>query len=879
MMKTCFNRTKGDFEIAWPGKVARHDLVYKAPPADPMQYGMPLGNGDIGALVWCEDRKLIIAVNKCDLWDDASFGPFYNWSKSQEEFSTTLRHACRIIVDFGMPIFDTFYLNDFDGRLRMKDGCAELSLSGPFGSLRAEIFVTYEGSVICAKVTTDFMEDDGIQITLERYGSRTFSHWYGFFRRDPALGLVGTESWAEEDCLLVSHQLTTGKFVCVLKPEGEGIVCGRRTSHMVSASAEKCPKEFTFFATVTSPFEEDPGAEKAKKALDAAKAKGFDQLLDENEACWKAFWEKSFIETDDDYLDNLWHLTMYYSCAGQKGKYPGRFINSMWNWNRDVQPWNFYFHWNQQEVYWGLNAAGHHELCESYLNYRFDGMTHSREDADRLFGVKDGLFVSDVCERRGYNSDGEKHNHTPVGEIAMDFWRQYQYTKDENFLKEKALPYMLGAAKFFVSLFDKKEDGKYHARGGNAYEGWTILYDAVTELTMANVLFSATLEAMEIAGVTDEAAPKFKEILENIAPIQLLDSDPKMIQANSDGTGTMLRGMFKGKMAPTSKVVAVGMPTEENRDDEAVAPMIGRYVPQYEPVNADPNRKLLDGVDIVRGMMHEHMIPTNVSETVTQVIGAHPQANIAPVFPMNMVGVKDKGTDLYNALVSTAMISRDVQAMGWAPMPIALARLGLVEEVDAYIYDYPSIWQYYNNGFSHYGPNSVFVADMNSPFRRDLVGDAESKERFWAETFPFRHMGLEPLGVFSAVMNERLLQSYDGVIRIAPAYGKRDARFKLHAVGAFVVSCELKEGVPAFVAIKSLKGGKLRVENPWEKAFCEGREYSAGIVEMDTEAGKTYLFTPDGNEAFDFEAASYEANNDYKARPDRNAVLGLMRSF
>ena len=895
MLKTCFNRTKGDFEIAWPGKVARHDLVYKAPPADPMQYGMPLGNGDIGALVWCEDRKLIIAVNKCDLWDDAPFGPFTNWSREQDESTTTLRHACRIIIDFGMPVFDTFYLNDFDGRLRMKDGCAELSLTGPFGSLKAEIFVTYEGSVICAKITTDFVEDDGVEVTLERYGSRTYSGWYARVRRDPSIGLMGTESWAEEDCLMVSHEMRSGKFVCALKPEGEGIVCGRRTSHMVSAKAEKCPKEFVFFATVTSPFEEDPSAEYAKKVLDAAKDKGFDQLLAENENCWKAFWEKSFIETDDDYLDNLWHLVMYYSCAGQKGRYPGRFINSLWNWNRDVQPWNSYFHWNQQEAYWGLNAAGHHELCESYLNYRFNGMEHSRETAENLFGVKDGLFVSDVCERRGYNSDGEKHNHTPVGEIALDFWRQYQYTKDEVFLREKALPYMLGAAKFFATLFDKEEDGLYHARSGNGYEGSTIIHDVITELTMANVLFTATLEAMKIAGVTDEDAPKFKEILAHLAPIQLLDSDPRMIAANPDGTGTLLRGMFKGETVPSSKVVAIGMPTEANRGDARIEPLIGRYVPQYGPVvvpegggavitpdglvDLSDEVKMMDGVDIVRGMMHEHTIPTNVIPQVERSVSAHPQANTAPVFPMGMVGVKDKGTDLYNALVATAKVSREVQAMGWDPMPIVLARLGLADEVDAYIYDYPSIWQYYNNGFGHYGPNSVFVADMNSPFRRDKVRDLKTNEIYWAETFPFRHMGLEPLGVFSAVMNERLLQSHDGVIRIAPAYGKKDARFKLHAVGAFVVSCEVKDGVPAFVAIKSTKGGKLRMENPWKSAFCEGREYSAGIIEMDTEAGKTYLFTPDGHEEFDFEPALPAANDNYKVRPDGNAMLGLMRSF
>ena len=74
--------------------MAKHDLVYLSPPGDPMQ-GIPLGNGDIGVLCWCEDTKLIVAINKCDLWDDAAFNRFHNWKAEEEEFSTTLRHACR----------------------------------------------------------------------------------------------------------------------------------------------------------------------------------------------------------------------------------------------------------------------------------------------------------------------------------------------------------------------------------------------------------------------------------------------------------------------------------------------------------------------------------------------------------------------------------------------------------------------------------------------------------------------------------------------------------------------------------------------------------------------------------------------------------------
>ena len=51
-MKSAFNIQTGEWEINWPGRVARHDLVYRTPPLDPLQ-GMALGNGDLGALVWC----------------------------------------------------------------------------------------------------------------------------------------------------------------------------------------------------------------------------------------------------------------------------------------------------------------------------------------------------------------------------------------------------------------------------------------------------------------------------------------------------------------------------------------------------------------------------------------------------------------------------------------------------------------------------------------------------------------------------------------------------------------------------------------------------------------------------------------------------------
>ncbi|MCX6996879.1 MAG: hypothetical protein NTV49_07300 [Kiritimatiellaeota bacterium] len=76
--------------------------------------------------------------------------------------------------------------------------------------------------------------------------------------------------------------------------------------------------------------------------------------------------------------------------------------------------------------------------------------------------------------------------------------------------------------------------------------------------------------------------------------------------------------------------------------------------------------------------------------------------------------------------------------------------------------------------------------------------------------------GIESCGGFLAI-NEMLLQSHEGVIRFFPCWPKdQDARFgTLRAVGAFLVSAELKGGVVTGVKIVSEKGRPCIVQNPW----------------------------------------------------------------
>lgn len=88
--------------------------------------------------------------------------------------------------------------------------------------------------------------------------------------------------------------------------------------------------------------------------------------------------------------------------------------------------------------------------------------------------------------------------------------------------------------------------------------------------------------------------------------------------------------------------------------------------------------------------------------------------------------------------------------------------------------------------------------------------------------FRYRPFTLEGNFAAAAGLQEMLLQSYSGVIRVFPAVpsGWKEASFAtLRAEGAFLVSAERREGVTRSVEVLAEKGGVLRLENPFDAAY------------------------------------------------------------
>ena len=83
--------------------------------------------------------------------------------------------------------------------------------------------------------------------------------------------------------------------------------------------------------------------------------------------------------------------------------------------------------------------------------------------------------------------------------------------------------------------------------------------------------------------------------------------------------------------------------------------------------------------------------------------------------------------------------------------------------------------------------------------------------------FKYRPFTLEGNFAFAAGLQEMLIQSHTGVIEVFPAIpaGWKDIRFdRLRAVGAFLVSAEMKDGEVTSLSVVSEKGGTLRLRSP-----------------------------------------------------------------
>jgi hypothetical protein len=128
---------------------------------------------------------------------------------------------------------------------------------------------------------------------------------------------------------------------------------------------------------------------------------------------------------------------------------------------------------------------------------------------------------------------------------------------------------------------------------------------------------------------------------------------------------------------------------------------------------------------------------------------------------------------------------------GWSMDALWAARLGLGDRACQLLAAHAQRFQRFRYGGWTSNDSSVFPGGLSST--------------------PFLDAG----GNSAAALQEILLQSHDGTIRIAPAVAATwSGAFRLRAEGGFLVAAEFRDGVVRGAEIQSLSGRQCRIASP-----------------------------------------------------------------
>lgn len=734
--------------------LSRHDIVYNTPSYEGFE-GFPLGNGDLGGMVWNTKNGFEFQINKNDLFD-----------KHNEESRATLRNGVRLNIDLGAPGFEWMYLDSFQGRLSLKNAEATFKAKTPFMNTTMNSWVSSQKNVwyihVKSKAQSSLAKGTNLRVSMERWGSRSFPGWYGYFSKDTRSGLSGSKTYHVGNDIILETTYPGLTFTVACRIIGHDVVPRTVNSNRIELESKKtsAEKEFDIIISFATSYESSNPTHEAIALLNKVNKKeiNIDKTIHQNH--WKNFWKQSFVHVENDYLENIYYLRRYLMGSSSRGKFPVVFNGGLWTWNHDVRNWVTPHHWNTQQQYWGLCAQNDCQLMLPYLNTYFNLMPSAQDFASKR-GVQNAILWSEPHDFFGSMTFWDRgdmlNDFTPASQIAGNFWDYFQYTSDTSFLKDKAYPFMKGAAEFYLQKLQwDSAKNQYFIFPSQPYESprSNQLLNPVTDRNAIISSFSHCIKAAEILRTDQEKITQWKKVLDHIWPIPY-----------------------------------------------RTLPEIGEVV----DLAWYPDGSLFPKLD-------DHGKWLNAMSQ-----------NTSAAFPAGILGLDQSGSREFKA-VSNIIHHHSPSVNAISPDPIVAARLGLGNESLRMIENGTRRLQHFPQGLfyniDHWYNLSRYMDSLKSPdlfAQRDYIYDERSH---YPNTLPakeFIQCGLEPQSIYGAAINEMLLQSNEGKIRIFPAIPDHwSGAFTLLARGSFIVSSEMKKDASiSGVFIESLKGNTCILKNPW----------------------------------------------------------------
>ncbi len=435
--------------VDFPSFVAQHDVVYLAPALDGSQ-GMPLGDGDLGAMFWCPER-LLFQLHKTDLWADPEDGADRTAWQQVSAGAVSIESEPAILHE----------ATRYDQRLRLHSGIVTIDAENEHGTCKVTTFVSASTGVLVVHYRDQRVRcaERRVDVTLER---------------DAHLFALG-------ETVGILQALRDRRYALLARVAGARVRPRTDGDHRCSLVLESArSSSFTLYVAVaTSPKDGDPVA-RARQRLESAVYRGFDRLLSEQREHWSRFWEKSFLRlqgpADDSlpgYLENLWYLGLYQQACCSRGFDAPLTNGGLWpSGERARGGPAIYSGPDLRAMIANLVRSNHLELSVPYVDTYFRLLPEFAARTACDLGVGGARFPS-AFNRLGedlqevtLHTDGrlpgqleaERQLISEGIETGLLVWEAWRHAPDPYFLRERAYPLLRAGAVFAIERCEAIEE-------------------------------------------------------------------------------------------------------------------------------------------------------------------------------------------------------------------------------------------------------------------------------------------------------------------------------------------------------------------------------------------------------------------------------------
>ena len=205
-------------------------------------------------------------------------------------------------------------------------------------------------------------------------------------------------------------------------------------------------------------------------------------------------------------------------------------------WNKDMNAaWNSDFHTNinLQMNYWPAEVCNLTETTEALTSFMEKLVIPGTITAKEMYGTDGWVFhhLTDPFGRTGV-ADGV-WGITPMNGPWMTFplYEHFLFTRDTNYLRDRAYPMMKGSAEFVLGFLVESPDGYLvtnpsHSPENNFRDTKTgeisaLTYAATIDIEVINALFDYCIEASSILGIDSEFASRLAETKKRLPPFRI----------------------------------------------------------------------------------------------------------------------------------------------------------------------------------------------------------------------------------------------------------------------------------------------------------------------------------------------------------------------